>query len=354
MKVLVYKEPGKIALEDAPVPSITQPTDVILKVTLSTICGSDIHIVAGHTPVKYPKIVGHEFCGEVVEAGANVKTLGVGDKVAASCIAYCGECFNCKNGHHVHCTGGDAACYGTQGDLDGAQAEFIRVPHADKCLFKIPEGRTEEDMLFVGDILSTGYFAAEQANIKPGDSILIVGAGPVGMCAAMTAKLWGPSQIIMVDEIQSRLDVCKAQGLADTIICKHVDKDSMGGIIEQVFGLTGGRGADRAIEAIGFEETLSLALDAARVGGNVSTIGVFPAPVTLQLQYLWQKALTLTWGFVPVDRMPELMTLIDKGVIDTKFLMTHRAPLNDIEKGYDIFGNKRDGCLKWVITPYER
>jgi len=349
MKVLVYHKPGKIGLEDAPVPKLMKPTDAIVRVTLSTICGSDIHIVAGHTAVQYPKIMGHEFCGEIMELGSAVKNLKIGDKVAVSAIASCGECYFCKLGHRVHCPDPDSACFGTEGSLDGCQAEYIRVPHAANSMYKIPEGFSEEDMLFVGDILSTGYFAAEQARIQPGDTILIMGAGPVGMCAAVTAKLWGPAKIIIVDIEQSRLDVCLREGIVDIALNPREVN-----ILEKVLELTEGRGVDRAIEAIGLEETLLTALEAVRVGGNVATIGVYAQPITLPLQTLWQKAVTLSWGFVPVDHMPELIKLIQEGKINTRFLITHRAPLNDIVKGYDIFGNKTDGCIKWVITPYER
>lgn len=349
MKALVYHAPGKISLDDVPVPKIVQPTDAIVRVTLSTICGSDIHIIAGHTPVKYPKIMGHEFCGEIVELGSAVKNLKIGEKVAVSCISSCGECYYCKMGQHVHCTDPDSACFGTEGNLDGCQAEFIRVPHASYCTYKIPDGFSEEDMLFVGDILSTGYFAAENASIQPGDTVLIIGAGPVGMCAATCARLWGPAKIIISDLIQSRVDVSLKEGIADVgLNPKNED------VVKIIRELTEGRGSDRVIEAVGLEETLTTALEAVRVNGNVSTIGVYAESVSLQLQKLWSKTVTLRWGFVPVDHMPELIKLIQEGKINIQFLMTHRAPLNDIVKGYDIFGNKKDGCLKWVVTPYER
>ncbi|MHB8076705.1 alcohol dehydrogenase [Desulfosporosinus fructosivorans] len=353
MKVLVYHEPGKIGLEDAPVPEIIKSSDAIVKVTLSTICGSDIHIIGGHAGVQPPHIIGHEFCGEIVELGSAINDFKVGDKVAISCVASCGECFYCRQGLHYHCTDPDCTCFGTNRangpSLNGCQAEYVRLPYASNYMHKIPEGFTEEDMLFIGDILSTGYFGCEQAHIQPGDSVLIIGAGPVGMCAAITAKLWGPAQIIIVDQIQSRLDVCLREGITD-IALNSTDVD----VLKKVRELTDGRGADRVIEAIGSEATLLTSLRAVRIGGNVCTIGSYAKPVTLPLNTHWVKNITLSMGFVPVDRMPELIKLIQGGKINTKFLMTHRAPLNDIINGYDVFGNKKDGCLKWVITPYER
>jgi alcohol dehydrogenase len=354
MKALVYHEAGKISLDDAPMPKIIKPTDAIVKVTLSTICGSDIHIVAGHTGIQPPLIVGHEFCGEIEELGSAINNFKVGDKVAISCVAFCGECYYCKQGLYYHCTDPECTCFGTNRaggspSLDGCQAEYVRLPYASNYMHKIPEGFTEEDMLFVGDIVSTGYFGSKQVNIQPGDTVLIIGAGPVGMCAAITAKLWGPAQIIIVDPVQSRLDVCLREGIADYAL-NPTDIDVLG----KVRALTDRRGADRVIEAIGLEETLLTALQAVRIGGNVCTVGIYAKPVTLPLNTLWVKNITVSMGFVPMDHMPELIKLIQGGKINTKFLMTHKAPLNDIVKGYDVFGNRKDGCLKWVITPYER
>ncbi|WP_094607689.1 Alcohol dehydrogenase [Sporomusa silvacetica DSM 10669] len=349
MKALVYHGPGEISLDDVPVPHIQKPTDVILKVTLSAICGSDVHIIEGHTPVKPPKIVGHEFCGEVVEIGSAVKKLKVGNKVAVSCIAYCGECYYCKNNNHVHCIDSDAACFGTQGNLDGAQAEYIRLPYAENYSYIIPEGMTEEDVLFVGDILSTGYYAAKKANIKPGDTIVVIGTGPVGMCAMETAKLFGPAKIIAVNRNQERLNYALECGIADIgLNPKKVD------VVEEVRKLTDGHGADCVIEAMGIEQTFTTAIEAVKVGGTVSTVGVYSQPFLLQMQNYWMKNLTLNWGFVTVEHIPALIKLIQGGKINTKYLITHKAPLNDIVKGYDVFKNRKENCIKWLITPYER
>ena len=196
MKALVYRGPEKIGLEDVPVPKIIEPDDAIVRVTTSTICGTDIHIWHGGMPEVEPgRIIGHEFVGEVVEVGPAVRNAKVGDKVAVSCVTQCGECFYCVRGIYSHCTTG-SWIFGYM--IDGCQAEYVRVPHANLGMFSIPEGLTEEDVLFVGDILSTGYFGAEQAHIQPGDTVAVMGSGPVGMCAMATARLWGPARIVAV------------------------------------------------------------------------------------------------------------------------------------------------------------
>lgn len=347
MKALVYHGPEKINLEDVPIPKIIEPDDAIIRVTTSTICGTDIHIWHGGMPeVQDPRVIGHEFVGEVVEVGPAVRNSKVGDKVAVSCVTQCGECFYCVRGIYSHCETG-SWIFGYM--IDGCQAEYVRVPHANLGLFKIPEGLTEEDVLFVGDILSTGYMGAENANIEPGDTVAVMGSGPVGMCAMATARLWGPSQIIAVDMVQSRLDAAVKNGVADIGL-----NPTKVNVSEAIKELTSGRGADRTIEAVGAKGTYELALEAVRAGGNVSLLGVFEQPQTLAMNELWIKNITIKMGLVNANRIPELINLIRTGKIDMNFLITHRAPLNDIIKGYDVFGGKKDNCLKWVITPYQR
>jgi len=347
MKALVYRGPEKIALEDVPVPKIIEPDDAIVKVTTSTICGTDIHIWHGGMPeVEPPRIIGHEFVGEVVEVGPAVRNSKVGDKVAVSCVTQCGECFYCVRGTYSHCTTG-GWIFGYM--IDGCQAEYVRVPHANLGMFEIPDGLTEEDVLFVGDILSTGYFGAENACIEPGDTVAVMGSGPVGMCAMTAARLWGPSQIIAVDMVQDRLDAAIKNGIADIGL-----NPAEVNVPDAIRDLTDGRGADRTIEAVGVKGTYELALDAVRPGGNVSLIGVFEKPQNLPLNTLWIKNIRISMGLVNANRIPELIKLIQNKKIDTNFLCTHRAPLNNILEGYDVFGNKKDNCLKWVVTPYER
>ncbi len=347
MKALVYRGPEKIGLEDVPVPKIIEPDDAIVRVTTSTICGTDIHIWHGGMPeIEPPRVIGHEFVGEVVEVGPAVRNSKVGDKVAVSCVTQCGECFYCVRGIYSHCTTG-SWIFGYM--IDGCQAEYVRVPHANLGMFSIPEGLTEEDVLFVGDILSTGYFGSENAEIEPGDTVAVMGCGPVGMCAMTTARLWGPSKIIAVDINQQRLDAAVAQGIADVGV-----NPLNGDAVEQIKEMTGGMGADRTIEANGFKATYDMAIDAVRPGGNVSFIGVFEKPQELAMNTLWIKNIKISMGLVNANHIPELIKLIQAGKINTNFLITHRAPLNDIVTGYDVFGNKKDNCLKWVVTPYQR
>lgn len=347
MKALVYRGPEKIGLEDVPVPHIIEPDDAIVRVTTSTICGTDIHIWHGGMPeVQSPRVIGHEFVGEVVEVGPNVRNAKVGDMVAVSCVTQCGECFYCVRGMYSHCTTG-SWIFGYM--IDGCQAEYVRVPHANLGMFSIPEGLTEEDVLFVGDILSTGYFGAENAKIEPGDTVAVMGCGPVGMCAMTTAKLWGPSRIIAVDINQDRLNVALKQGIADIGL-----NPLKVNVQEAIKELTGGLGADRTMEANGATPTYQLALDCVRPGGNVSLIGVFEKPQELAMNKLWIKNINISMGLVNANRIPQLLNLLKSGKINTNFLITHRAPLNDIVKGYDVFGNKKDNCLKWVVTPFER
>ncbi|MCL2496917.1 MAG: alcohol dehydrogenase [Clostridiales bacterium] len=346
MKAVVYHGPGNISLDDVPAPRIIEPDDAILKVTTSTICGTDIHIRAGGVPsVKPGTIIGHEFCGEIAEIGPNVHGFAVGDRVAVSCVTQCGECFYCLRQEYSHCTTG-SWLFGHL--IDGCQAEYVRVPHANLGLHKIPQGLTDDDLLFIGDILSTGYFGAERGKIQPGDTVAVMGSGPVGMCAMATARLWGPAQIIAVDTNNHRLGVCKEQGIADiTLNPAEVD------VTAKIQELTGGRGADVTIEAVGVEPTFNLALAAVRPGGNVSVIGVFEHPIEVKMNELWIKNINISMGLVQANHLPVLIDLISKGKINMKFLQTHRAPLNDIMEGYEVFGNKKDNCLKWVVTPYQ-
>lgn len=348
MKALVYGGPDKISLQDVPVPQIIEPDDAIVRVTTSTICGTDIHIWHGGMPEVAPgRIIGHEFVGEVVAVGPAVRNNKVGDKVAVSCVTQCGECYYCVRGVYSHCTTG-SWIFGYM--IDGCQAEYVRVPHANLGMFTIPEGLTEENVLFVGDILSTGYFGAEQGGIQPGDTVAVMGAGPVGMCGMVTSRLWGPAEIIAVDINQERLDFAVKNGIADV----GINPLTVGNVGDAIRERTSGRGADVTIEANGFKPTFDMAIDAVRAGGTVSMIGVFEKPQELAMNTLWIKNIKLSMGLVNANRIPELIKLIQKGKINTDFLCTHTAPLNDIVKGYDIFGNKKDNCLKWVVKPYQK
>ena len=346
MKAMMYRGPEKFGLEDVTVPNILQPDDVIGKVILSTISGIDIHIVHGDMPnVRYPLIVGHEFCAEIVETGPTVKRLKAGDRVVVSCVAFCGECRHCRQGLHARCERASYGSFGIYGP-EGCQAEFVRMPSADNYCCKIPESLTPQDVLFCGDILPAGYYGAQMVDIQPGETVVVVGAGPVGLCAMTSARLWQPAQIIAVDTTQSRLEAALKAGVADRAL--NPAKDDVTEIIRD---LTDGIGADKTIECAGMQQTFDIAFNAVRGGGKMSTVSIYEKPVTVPLNKVWAVNMSLSWGFAPIDLIPKLIKLIEKGRINTSFLCTHKAPLNDIMKGYDIFGNKKDGCLKWLVTP---
>lgn len=343
MKAMVYHGPNNMSLDDVPVPKIIESDDIIVKVTLSTICGTDIHIQSGGMPAVQPgRIIGHEFCGEVVEIGPAVTKVKAGDRCAISCVTNCGHCFYCRDGEYSHCTTG-SWIFGYM--IDGCQAEYVRVPHANGGVYKIPEGMTEDDVLFVGDILSTGYFGAEQAEIRPGDTVAVFGAGPVGMCAMATARLWGPACIIAVDTNEFRLETALKEGIADVAL-----NPTKCNVVEEIKKLTEGRGADSTIEAVGVTPTYNMAIDCVRDSGVISLVGVFEKPQELKMNELWIRNIKLHMGLVKTDRIPALIKLIQNKKLDMRFLQTHRAPLTEIEKGYDVFGNKKDNCIKWLVT----
>ncbi len=353
MKALCYYGPGKYSLDDVPVPHIIEPTDVIAKVTLSTICTSDIHIVHGHLAsvneqVKAkPKIVGHEFIAEVVELGAAVKGYKPGDRVIVKVGIECLECAMCKIGIPTFCANG--GCFGASGP-DGCQAEYIRIPLAEHHMIPIPAGLTEEDVLLLSDMLCTAWFGVKNANIRPGQSVAVFGAGPVGQCVCILAKkVFGAKTVIAVDPIQSRLEAAIKAGVADVGI--NVGSDDA---TKKILELTGGLGVDATIETAGSQASFEAALDTTRCNGVVSTISIFAQPIMVPMQKIVYKNLDIKMGIQKCDGIEEMLQLIKEGKIDTKYLLTHRAPLNDIMKGYEVFGNHEDGCIKWVVTPYER
>lgn len=342
MKAVVYHGPNNISLDDVPVPEIIESDDAIVRVTTSTICGTDIHIESGGMPaVKPGTIIGHEFCGEVVAVGPSVTNVAVGDQCAVSCVTSCGHCYFCRKGEYSHCTTG-SWIFGYM--IDGCQAEYVRVPHANMGLYKIPEGLTDDDVLFVGDILSTGYFGAQKSEITPGDTVAVFGAGPVGMCAMASARLWGPACIIAVDTNDFRLQTALDQGIADVAI--NPTKQDVAAEIKK---LTEGRGADSCIEAVGVKPTYDMAIDCVRDAGVVSIIGVFENPQELRMNELWIRNIKIHMGLVTTNEIPALIRLIKAGKINMKFMQTHRAPLAEILTGYDVFGNKKDNVIKWIV-----
>lgn len=347
MKAVVYKGKGELALEDRPMPVIKEDTDVIVKVTLSSICSSDLHIKHGSVPrAKENTVLGHEFVGIITEAGTAVRKYKVGDRVSVNVETFCGECYFCKRGYVNNCIHGgwELGCR-----IDGGQAEYARIPIADQALTLIPDDVTDEAALFNGDILATGYWAAQVADLKPADTVVVLGAGPTGMCTLMSIKLYSPAKVIAVDVSEERLQLAKAQGLADvTLNPKEVDVEA------EVLRLTNGRGADRVFEVAGTMGTFETAWKVARPNAIVVVVALYEEPVTIPLNLMYGKNLTFVTGGVDANSCDEIMTMVQSGKIDTSCLITHKRPLNDVMEGYHIFENKLDGVIKWVITPYER
>ncbi len=342
MKAFVYHGPEKMSLDIVPKPKIQKPTDAIVKVTTSTICGTDKHIRHGGLPEVEPgRIIGHEFCGIVEEVGPAVTRFKPGDRVAVSCVTQCMECYYCRRGMYSQCVDG-SWIFGYM--IDGCQADYVRVPYADSGMHLIPEELEDEDVLFVGDILSTGYFGAENGKIQPGDTVAVFGSGPVGMCAMATARLFGPATIVAVDIDDSRLEFAKKNGWADVGLNPNkVD------VPQALHDMTEGRGADVTIEANGFEPTFKGAINSVRPGGTVSIIGVFEKPQIVEMNKLWIKNITIAMGLVNANRIPELINLIKAGKIDMRPLITHTLPLSQVAEAYDIFEERRDGAIKVVL-----
>ena len=343
MKALVYHGEGRISLEDRPVPRILEERDVIVRVTRSTICTSDLHIIRGAVPKAVPGIVlGHEFVGEVVETGAGVRSLKPGDRVAANCETFCGECWFCRRGYINNCVRGGwkLGC-----EIDGCQAEYVRVPYGDMGLTRLPDEVGYEQALFVGDILSSGYFGAELAEIRAGDTVAVIGAGPVGLCAAECARLMGAGTVIMVDVNQERLELAKAQGLAD--LCLNPERDQ---VKDAVAAVTEGRGTDGVIEAAGGGDTFRLAWEIARPNAVVAVVAMYEESQVLPLPDMYGKNLIFKTGGVDARHCKKLVELIAAGRLNTDFLITHRGSLKEILEGYRIFEEHRDGCMKWVVV----
>lgn len=346
MKAVVYKGNGILALEERPVPRILDEKDAIVKVTLTTICSSDIHIKHGAVPKAVPgTILGHEFVGVVVETGSGVRKVKAGDRVSVNVETFCGECFFCKRGFVNNCQdpqGGWAlGCR-----IDGGQAEYVRVPYADNGLTVIPDGVTDEQALFNGDILSTGYWAADIGKIRPGDTVAVIGAGPTGLCTMACARLYTPARILAIDTDPYRLDLAKKKGLADVILIP-----GEGDLPEKVRDLTEGRGADVVLEVAGGEDTFQTAWQIARPNAVVVVVAMYEEPQTLPLPDMYGKNLTFRTGGVDGRYGQEIMDLTARGKLDVSFLITHRCRLDEIMNAYEIFEHKKEHVIKFAIKP---
>ena len=331
MKALTYGGPGKRAWETVPDPALQEATDVVVEIGSSTICGTDLHILKGDVPtVEAGRILGHEAVGTVVETGSAVTTVAEGDRVLVSCITACGRCSFCKEGHYGLCTGGGGWILGHL--IDGLQAEYARVPFADTSVYKVPEELIDEQVLFLADILPTSFeVGVLNGKVQPGDTIAVVGAGPIGLAAIMTARLFTPGRVIAIDLADGRLEQARAFGADVTLNNGTVDP------IEAVMELTGGLGADVAIEAVGVPETFELCTDLIRPGGRVANVGVHGHAVSLHLEKLWIRGVTITTGLVDTFTTPQLLRLIEGGRLDPTVFATHRFPLEQTMDAYDVF-----------------
>jgi alcohol dehydrogenase len=345
MKALVYHGPGQRSWDFVPDPSILEPTDAIVRIDSSTICGTDLHILKGDVPaVKPGTVLGHEAVGTVVEAGAAVTTIAAGDRVLVSCITSCGRCRFCKEGHYGLCTGGGGWIFGHL--IDGLQAEYARVPFADTSVYKVPEGLDDEQVLFLADILPTAYeVGVLNGRVEPGDTVTVVGAGPIGLATIMTAKLHTPGRIVAVDLADARLEQALDFGADVTINNGREDA------VEKVMALTGGLGADVAVEAVGVPETFELCAELIRPGGRVANVGVHGHAATLHLEKLWIRDVTITTGLVDTSTTSKLLRLIEGGRLDPTVFATHRFALADTEHAYDVFGAAAEThALKVVLS----
>jgi alcohol dehydrogenase len=344
MKALVYGGPGVRTWTDVPDPVIQDPTDVIVRIDSSTICGTDLHILKGDVPeVKPGTILGHEAVGTIVERGDAVTTLEVGDRVLVSCITSCGRCRFCREGRYGQCTGGGGWIFGHL--IDGLQAEYARVPFAETSVYKVPDQLSDEDVLFLADILPTAYeVGVLAAKLEPGDTLAVVGAGPIGLATIMTAKLFTPARIVAIDLADSRLEQALVFG-ADVIV-NNGREDAVARVLE----LTDGLGADVAVEAVGVPETFELCTALVRPGGRVANVGVHGHSATLHLETLWIRDVTITTGLVDTFTTPKLLKLIEAGRLDPTPFATHRFALADAEEAYDVFGAAAEShALKVVL-----
>lgn len=344
MKALIYNKNSdkKIELIEIEKPKIIKDTDVILKVTLSSICTSDIHIKKGFVPRAVDKVVlGHEFVGVVDEIGSNVKNLKIGDRVAVNCETFCNECYFCKRGFVNNCINGgwELGCR-----INGAQAEYVRIPYADNTLYKLPNNVSDRNALFVGDILSSGYFAALMLDIKEEDTIGIIGSGPVGMCAMMSARILGVNKIVAIDVNKKRLEIVKNKGLADYFINPD-DVD----IEKEIKKLTP-YGLDGVIEAAGGKDTFNMAIKIARPNSTIGVVAMYEENQVFPLPTCYGKNLTYKTGGVDAIHCGELIQLISENKINTDFLITKSYKLENILEAYDYFENSKEDVLKIEIT----
>jgi alcohol dehydrogenase len=344
MKALIYLGPGRKALEDRPKPKIAAPTDAIVRITNTTICGTDLHILKGDVPTCQPgRILGHEGVGVIDSVGPAVTTFKPGDRVLISCISACGKCPYCRKQMYSHCaTGG----WILGNKIDGTQAEFVRIPHADTSLYPIPEGADEEALVMLSDILPTGFECGVlNGKVHPGGTVAIVGSGPIGLAALLTAQFFSPAEIIMIDLDDNRLATAKRFGATATI------NSADGKTVETVMAITGGLGVDTAIEAVGIPATFELCEKIIAPGGTIANVGVHGTKVDLHLENLWDRNITITTRLVDTVSTPMLLNSLRSRKLDPTLLITHRFTLDRILDAYETFGHAADtNALKVIIA----
>jgi len=343
MKALVYLGPSHKALEERPKPALAAPSDAIVQITRTTICGTDLHILKGDVPACLPgRILGHEGVGIVEAVGAAVTAFKPGDRVLISCISACGKCDYCRKLMYSHCTTGG---WILGNSIDGTQAEFVRIPHADTSLYPIPDGADEEALVMLSDILPTGFECGVlNGKVQPGSTVAIVGAGPIGLAALLTAQFYAPAEIIMIDLDSNRLDLAKGFGATTTI------NSADGRAVEAVMKQTDGIGVDTAIEAVGIPATFELCEEIVAPGGTIANIGVHGTKAALHLERLWDRNITIATRLVDTVSTPMLLKVLRSNKIDPKRLITHRFKLNQILEAYETFGHAAyTGALKVII-----
>ena len=346
MRAMVYRGAGQRTFTEMPDPQITDDADVIVRVDATTICGTDLHILAGDVPSVRPgRILGHEAVGTVEDVGSAVHTMGPGDRVLVSCISICGACRYCREGHYGLCRGGGGWVLGHT--FDGTQAEYVRVPFADTSTYRLPDGVGDEDALMLADILPTGYeVGVLKAGVSPGDVVAVVGTGPVGLAAIMAARLFSPSHVIAIDHAELRLDAAKQFG-ADIIV-----NNAVADPLAVVRAVTDGLGADVAIEAVGKPETFELAVSLARPGARIANIGVHGKPAALHLEDQWIRDITVTTGLVDTYSTPTLLRLVASGQLEASKLITHRFGFDDFDEAYEVLSHAGEsGALKVLLSP---
>jgi len=345
MKALVYGGPGQKAWTTKADPAIEKPTDAIIRITKTTICGTDLHILKGDVPAVTPgRVLGHEGVGIVEQVGSAVRNFKKGDRVIISCITSCGSCPNCKRQLYAHCSDGGWIL----GHLiDGTQAELVRVPHADNSMYPIPAGADEEALVMLSDILPTGFeIGVLYGQVGPGDVVAIVGAGPIGMAALLTAQFYSPARVIMVDLDANRLEVAKKFGATD-VVCASGDE-----AVKQIMALTnGGVGVDVAIEAVGIPATFDLCQKVLAPGARLANVGVHGKGVNLELEKLWIRNVTISTGLVNTNTTPMLLKTVQSGKVDPTKLITHRFKLDQFEEAYKVFGDAAQAkALKVIVS----